>query len=411
MRILHTSDWHLGKTLEGHSRMEEQQKFMEELTQIADEERVDLILVAGDVYDGPNPPAPAERLFYDTVKKLAQNGERAVLVIAGNHDNPDRLMAASPLAYDHGVILLGKPKSMALTGCYGAFEIEEAGEGYVKISLKGEKAVILTLPYPSETRLNEVLNGSDDENIRRESYSKRVGDFWQQLSGHFGPDTINLAVSHLYISGGMESDSERQIQLGGSLAVDPEMLPEAQYIAMGHLHRPQKVWGTDKKAYYSGSPLQYSASEIHYSKSVYIVDVEPGKEAQVKERLLHNYKPIEVWECDSIDQAIQKCTEQQAGERWIYLNIKTDRVITQAEIKEMKSLRRDILQFNPLLINGNEETEAEIEDYKTLKINELFKAFYRHQRCGLEAPQEIIDLFHTITREEGTEDETYPAED
>ncbi len=410
MRILHSSDWHLGKTLEGHSRMEEQVRFAEELIAIADDEQVDLVLIAGDVYDSPNPPAPAERLFYDTVKRLAHNGERPVIVIAGNHDNPDRLVAASPLAYDHGVILLGRPKSTIATGCCGAFEIEAAGEGYLKIARNGEKAVILTLPYPSETRLNEVLNGSDDENRRCQSYSERVGEFWQQLAGHFEPDTINLAVSHLYISGGIESDSERQIQLGGSFAVDPGMLPEAQYIALGHLHRPQQVQGTDKKVYYSGSPLQYSPSEIHYSKSVYIVEVEPGKEAQVRVKFLHNYKPIEIWDCDSIEEAIKTCSEEQLGERWIYLNIKTDRIITQAEIKEMKSLRKDILQFNPLWI-GNEEAEVEIEDYRTIKITELFKAFYRHQRNGIEASQEIIDLFQAITREEGTEDETDSTED
>jgi exonuclease SbcD len=409
MRILHTSDWHLGKTLEGNSRLEEQEKFMEELVQVAREENIDLVMVAGDVYDGPNPPAPAERLFYETVKQLAEDG-RAVLVIAGNHDNPDRLVAASPLAYDHGVILLGKPKSVALTGSFRSFVIDEAGEGYVKISLKGEKAVILTLPYPSETRLNEVLSHSDAD-LGQLTYSRRVGELWQQLSRHFSPDTINLVVAHLYISGGLESDSERQIQLGGSLAVDPEMLPDAQYIALGHLHRPQKVAGTDQQAFYSGSPLQYSKSEIHYSKSVYIVDVQAGERAQVQERLLHNYRPIEVWECNSVAHALEKCAEPLEGERWIYLNIKTDRVITQAEIKAMKSLRRGILQFNPLLINGDEEAEAEIEDYRTLKMAELFKAFYRSQRNGLEAPQNIMDLFYTITREEDSDDETHPAED
>ncbi len=409
MWILHTSDWHLGKTLEGNSRLEEQEKFMEELVQIAREENIDLILVAGDVYDGPNPPAPAERLFYETVKELAQDG-RAVLVIAGNHDNPDRLVAASALAYDHGVILLGKPKSVALTGSFQGFDIDEAGEGYVKLSLKGEKAVILTLPYPSETRLNEVLSRSDNDDLGQQTYSRRVGEFWQQLSGHFRSDTINLAVAHLYITGGLESDSERQIQLGGSLAVDPKMLPDAQYIALGHLHRPQKVAGTDKQAFYSGSPLQYSKSEIHYSKSVYIVDVQAGERAQVRERLLHNYRPIEVWECNSVDHALEKCAGPIDGERWIYLNIKTNRVITQTEIKEMKSLRRGILQFNPVLINGNEGAEAEIEDYRTLKMAELFKAFYRSQRNGLEAPQNIMDLFYTITREEA-DDETDTTED
>lgn len=410
MRILHTSDWHLGKTLEGYSRLEEQEMFLDELTQIVEEKNVDLILIAGDIYDNSNPPAQAERLFYNTLKRLSKKGERAVLVIAGNHDNPERLMAANPLAYDHGVILLGKPKSTILPGKYGSFEVVEAGEGFVKIELRGEKAVLITLPYPSEKRLNEIITLEGDEESRRKSYSDRVGEFFQKLSTHYGKDTINLAVSHLYLKGGEESDSERQIQLGGSLAVDPSVLPAAQYIALGHLHRPQRVGQRGRKAFYSGSPLQYSRNEVHYSKCVYILDVKPGEEAQVEEVYLRNYKPIEVWECNSIEDALQKCRDNQEGERWVYLDIKTDRVLTQAEIKEMKELRKDIVQIRPIFMGKDDADGEKVEDYMKLKTDQLFKAFYQSRR-GTEAPDEIMKLFYEIAEEEGGEDAASPIED
>jgi len=94
MRFIHTSDWHLGKTLEGHSRIEEQEKFCEDFIKLVEEKNIDLVIIAGDIYDTYNPPAQAERLFYKTVSKLADNGRRCVFIISGNHDNPERLSAS-----------------------------------------------------------------------------------------------------------------------------------------------------------------------------------------------------------------------------------------------------------------------------------------------------------------------------
>ncbi len=123
MRILHTSDWHLGKCLEGYSRLEEQQQFIEELSTIADDNNVDMVLIAGDIYDNNNPSAAAEKLFYSSAKKLSLNGKRPIVIIAGNHDNPERLTAANPLAYEHGIIILGTPKSVAQVGKYKGYDI------------------------------------------------------------------------------------------------------------------------------------------------------------------------------------------------------------------------------------------------------------------------------------------------
>lgn len=106
MRVLHTSDWHLGRTLEGRPRLPEQEQFFDELVEIATGEKVQLILVAGDVFDTYNPSAEAEELFYDALERLADGGRRAVVAIAGNHDSPERLHAANPLALKHGISLL-----------------------------------------------------------------------------------------------------------------------------------------------------------------------------------------------------------------------------------------------------------------------------------------------------------------
>ena len=171
------------------------------------------MLIAGDIYDNGNPPAKAEKMFYSTLKNITSSGKTAVLVVAGNHDNPERLVAASPLAYEHGVILLGEPKSIARQGVFGEFntdhnhdfEILESGEGYLELSIRGEKAVVITLPYPSEKRLNEVLSTELDDKERQKSYSDRIGELFENLALKYRDDTINLVISHLYVMGGEES--------------------------------------------------------------------------------------------------------------------------------------------------------------------------------------------------------------
>lgn len=410
MRFIHTSDWHLGKNLDGvkNSRLDEQEKFIDEFVNIVEENNIDLVIIAGDIYDNGNPPARAEKLFYNALKRISKGGERAVLVIAGNHDNPERLVAASPLAYEHGVVMLGTPKSVVEKGRYGSFEVVDCGEGYIELDIKGERAVIITLPYPSEKRLAEIFIEESEDESRRNSYSEKIGELFEKLSDKYRGDTINLAVSHLFVVGGETSDSERSIELGGSLAVDAEKLPKkAQYIGLGHLHRPQKVRGTEVKAYYSGSPIQYSKSEIGYSKCIYIVDVKPSEEAAVEERFLSNYKPIEVWKCKGIEEAINMCRENSEKDVWVYLEIETEEYISQENMKLMNELKKDIIEIIPK-INRADEEYVHLENIAERGMGELFKEFYKSIR-SVEPDDEIMDLFLKIAldveeEEEGTDE-------
>lgn len=399
MRILHTSDWHLGKYLENQSRLQEQESILQDIIDIADEREVELVIIAGDVYDNSNPPAKAEGLLYRTLKKLGKNGERIVLVIAGNHDNPHRLTASTPLAKEHGIILLGNPKSKGEIGAIGKHKILEAGEGYLELEINGQKAVVLTLPYPSEQRLNEVLGDIDDERQLQRNYSEKVGEILGKLSSKFREDTVNIATSHIFVMGGESSDSERVLQVGGGLTVRGEKLSiGAQYIALGHLHKPQRVKSDKVEAIYSGSPLQYSRSEIGYSKCVYIVDIEPSEKAKTEEILLKNRKPIEVWRCSGIQEALEICEKNQDRDVWAYLEIETDKVLNQGDIKTIKKLKPDILSIVPIL----EEIEIDneyLESMKEKNIIELFKEFYLNQK-KVEPTKDFMDLFTEIAGEE-----------
>ena len=402
MRFIHTSDWHIGKNLEGHSRLEEQEKFCNDFIKIVETNNIDMVIIAGDVYDTSNPPAGAETLFYKTICKLADKGNRCVLVIAGNHDNPERLSAITPLAKEQGIIILGYPLSSTTKLKYNGYEIVEAKEGYMKLDIKGEKVCVITLPYPSEKRLNDAIRGVESEEELQKTYSSKIGDIFRKLEENFEEDSINIAVSHLFVCGGDSSDSERQIQLGGSLVVDKHDLPQkSQYTALGHLHKPQKV-SERLNVYYSGSPLQYSVKENMYAKGANIVEIHAKENPVITPIYFNNYKPIEIFKCDGIEEALKVCEENKDRDIWSYFEIKTEEVISQDNIKKMKSYLKDIVEIKPIITSEYEENNI---DVKEKSMAQLFNDFYKFkEKC--EPRGELMDLFLNIVSEEGEDDET-----
>ena len=396
MRILHTSDWHLGKYLESFSRLDEQKLFLNELNDIVEQHKVELILIAGDIYDTPNPPANAEQLFFENVKKLSNFGKRPVIIIAGNHDGSSRLTAPTPLATPQGIIVFGTQNCIIPKGEFEHFSIVDSGQGFIELSLNGQNVVISVVPYPSEKRLNELLPSTTDENELQKSYSGKVKYLFDSLSSKYRDDTINIAMSHLYIVGGETSKSERDISIGGSYAVYADALPKkAQYIAMGHLHKAQKVIG-HKHAFYSGSPIQYSKNESNHSKYVYIVDVLCGEEPVINRIQLKKNKPIIVIRADSVENALDLCEKHKDESSYIYLEIYTDRVILQDEIKKMRTLKNDIVEILPIFAEDDEATEKSFEEEKT--INEQFVDFYFENKNTFPT-EEILELFLELVEE------------
>ncbi|MBV4419789.1 exonuclease SbcCD subunit D [Clostridium tyrobutyricum] len=406
MKILHTSDWHLGKNLEGYSRMDEQEAFLKDFIEIVEENHIDLIIVAGDIYDSYNPPARAEKMFYETLKKLSSGGKRMTLVIAGNHDNPDRLVAAGPLAKEHGIIMIGTPQTIVYPGKYGDHTVVDSGNGYVEIEINGERAVILALPYPSEKRLNEVLyNEMDADTKKIQSYNDRIKSIFHNLSKNYRDDTINLVVSHLFTMGSQEGGSERNVQLGGSFIVDGSCFPEkAQYVALGHIHKPQIVPGTNGIVRYSGSPLQYNKKEINFKKKCFIVDVKPCAQCSVEEVEFKIYKPIEIWKCKSVEEAIEKCKTNKDRNCFVYMEIMTDTYIGEEAIKLMKTNKKDIIEIVPKIMGENVDT-IDISSFSEKSFEEIFREFYFKER-KVEPNQEVVDTLLSIMNGGEEENET-----
>jgi exonuclease SbcD len=396
MRILHTSDWHLGKSLENRERLPEQWEVLDEICRIADERQVDLVAITGDIFDTYVPSAAAEELFYDAVERLAAGGRRAVVIIAGNHDSPDRLCAARPLADRNGIILLGLPGSQAqLSSKAGGVEVLQAGPGWLELTVPGcaEPAVIIALPYPSEARLDQALSGSLDQEVLQKAYSEKVGRIFADLAGHFRADTVNLALSHLFILGGESSDSERPIQLGGALTVTADQLPvQAGYVALGHLHKPQKAPGAKMPAYYAGSPLAYSFGETGYAKAVMLVEIYPGQDPKVDKIELTRGKPLVKWLAKGgVAEVLNWCRAGKDAGAWIELEIHLDRPLTPEEIRIIRSMREEIINIRPVIADPQEQ-EILAENRLARPLPELFSGFYQ-SKIGAKPRPELVDYF------------------
>ncbi|WP_453990539.1 exonuclease SbcCD subunit D [Bacillus nitroreducens] len=390
MRILHTADWHLGRSLEGRSRLTEQAQFLDELVKIVEEEKIDVVLMAGDAFDTVNPPAAAEQLFYESISRLSNGGNRPVSIIAGNHDNPDRLSAASPLAQGQGIQLLGLPTMDVQT---------------IYVPTTNETLKLAALPYPSESRLAEVLSDSHEELLLRDKYDQRIQGIFQEMSKSFTPETINMAMSHIYVTGGSSTDSERPIEVGGAYTVAATSLPEAaQYVALGHLHRPQMVSRANTVARYSGSPLAYSFSEAGYAKSVTILDAKPGQEIEMSEVFLSSGKPLVRWKAkDGLAQVYEWLDEGKDVNAWIDLEIHVKNALSIEEIHRLRKHHSGLIHIRPIFEDLEKEKAARTSTTNT-PIDELFVRFYEKQTGGAQPEPELTKLFLELISDEVDEE-------
>ena len=399
MKILHTADWHIGKLLEGKSRLEEQRIVLEQFVSIADTTNADVICIAGDVFDNGHPSAGAEMLLYHTLKELSKQGQRLVVLIAGNHDQPSRLEAIVPLAREHGIIIYGTPRTKIPSGKYGNFEIESLEEGVFSFSCKGEKAVFACIPYVSEKTLNEVLYREEDSDEKRAAdYAEKIGELFQKKASWYQEDTINVLVSHVFTLGCMKDGSEQGMMLGNSYLLSPEVFPEkAQYVALGHVHRPQKVIGSHGRIRYSGSPLPYRLQETVIAKQCSLVTLHPQEEAVVKEFYFDNPKPIEKWVCESYEEALKKCEENQNRPCYVYLQIYTDTYIREEQLKELKGYKEDILEVIPVFPETEQKKTGTVFTEKSFL--ELFLDYYQEKK-GILPEEEILETLQEILKEE-----------
>ena len=263
MRILHTSDWHLGRNFGPASLASDQESFVLWLLDVVRDERVDLVVIAGDLYDRAIPPAESVVLMRETLVQL-RSASATVVAIAGNHDGAERVSA-----YD-GLV---DAASVYLRGGYS-----RAGE-VLKLEFADGPLDVVALPYLDPILVpNEVPSDVGDERVRR-SHQSVLSDALmlarQRLSA-----PRSIVIAHAFVTGGEVSESERLLTVGGTGQVDISIFDGFSYVALGHLHRPQRVGSPTRR--YSGTPLAYSFSEQH-PKQVILIDIDADGVCDVRE--------------------------------------------------------------------------------------------------------------------------------
>ncbi len=288
MKIIHTSDWHLGKKLYGKSRYEETEKFLDWLIETTESESADALIISGDVFDTISPSNRALEQYYGFLYKISTSCCENVIIIAGNHDSPS---------------LLNAPRE--LLKVFNVHVIASASENFadeVLIIQKKDKtpgAVVCAVPYLREKDLRIVFEDEspDDKSAQmlkgiKEHYSKVIAAALEICKSHSGRLSL-IVTGHLFAAGGMtlSGDGVREIYVGSLERVGCDIFPdEIDYLALGHLHIPQKVFGCDCRRY-SGSPIPVGFSEANQKKMVLSVDFS-GEKPSVKEIYVPQFQKL-----------------------------------------------------------------------------------------------------------------------
>lgn len=251
MKILHTSDWHLGRLFHQQSLLEQQQTLLQQLVDVIDEHAVDAVIIAGDIYDRSVPPSAAVKAFSDFVDQVAVQRQRPIVAISGNHDGAERLGFATNL--------LKQAKLHLIT------DLPECTEPVVLRDSETEVNV-WCVPFHDPLQVNHWLNSEcKDFNTAHQLIVDRI-------NAERNEARRNIIVSHCYLDGASESESERPLSIGGADRVDWQMFADFDYAALGHLHQPQ--YKGLEHIRYSGSLMKYSFSEANQRKSVTLLDID-----------------------------------------------------------------------------------------------------------------------------------------
>lgn len=401
MRILHTADWHLGKRLQDFNRYEEQVAVLEEIAQIIDKENVDLVLIAGDLFDTFNPDPKAEDLLYSTLKQLSDGGRRAVVAIAGNHDDPNRLEAQDHFARECSIVLTGFPHTEFRPFDYD-IKILRSAPGFVELKLpKYDKPVrIILTPYANESRMRAyfgLLNVEDELRQHLQRHWDALADAYMDQQG------VNLLVAHLFVMkrGGEqpeESDDERSIlQIGGASVMYTDMIPaQVQYTALGHLHRYQELGGGQSPVVYSSSPLAYSFAESNQQKYVVLVDAEPGQAVTVTPVPLKTGKRLLRPRFTKVEEAVEWL--QQNPECYPEITMQTSAYLTSEERRQLQQAHVSLVSIVPDVrdVNVVSKVVATQAIDLTQSMEHLFTDYFKNKNKGQEPNERLRQLFHEI---------------
>lgn len=386
MKIFHMGDWHIGKLVNGYYMTEDQGFLLEQIFQSIKEEKPDVLIIAGDIYDRSVPPIHAIELMNKSLRKIIVELKTPVIAIAGNHDSNERIGFGSEILKSSGLYLKG-----TLTP-----ETE-------KITLKDEYGEVdfYPIPYVDPVIVREFF---EDKTIK--NHDDAMGKIMESIKKDLDPTKRNIAIAHGYITGFgkegfehlTESESEKPLSIGGSEYVSIEHFKEFHYTALGHLHGPQKVGSN--KARYSGSLMKYSFSEVNQNKGITIVKMDKDGEVTIEFKPLKPLRDFRIIKGNLEDLITKNNQESLNYEDYI-----------KAELEDVGELIDPMAKLRAVYPNVMElvrverrerfkisESKISSEQIKQKSKLDLFEQFYEDmvgEKCN---PQDILIITDIIEK-------------
>ncbi len=383
MRFLHTADWHIGRQIRRRSRASEFEAVLTEIKDIAVSENVDVVLVAGDIWDTNSPSSDSDRILFGALREFVTN-DIEVILIAGNHDSAHKLNAVGQLSDLLNVHTQAYVRS------------HDAG-GIIRINRGDVLAEIAAIPWVPDGKALNAIEVLSDAQKTLSMYQDAVETVYSNVVQGYTSGAIHLLVGHVFVDGALLADidgSERRLHIDIAYGIDKDRLPSSpQYLALGHIHHPQEILGVPNgAAAYAGSILQLDFGERGQQKIVRIVDLVPNRPVQQKIIPLTSGKPL--IELRGTPEQVLVESEQYKN---AYIRAVLDVDAPEAGIAQKMRDSADGIVDIRLDYDRLEENISTVS-LQDLKPEELFVRYYQ-ERHGTNPSDELLVLFREILGE------------
>ncbi len=384
MRLLHTSDWHLGITLNDESRTEEMKSFFAYLLDLIDEKRIDTLIIAGDIYDTVSPSNEAEKLYYGFLSSLSRTGCRDVIVIAGNHDSPSKLDTTKEIL-----------ESLNVHVYTSSLNLEP-------LVLDG-RAVVLPVPFPRDQELrkcsiDESKEASDDK--FRLAIKNLYEGLYEKAKCY---DLPIIAAGHLFVANAIADDKKADLYVGGLGVVDASIFPSGiSYTALGHIHKPQAL-NEKGNIRYSGSPIAMSFGESGYKKSVVIAEINKDKDTEIELAEVPVFRKL--FRINGNREELLAALKELKAKKesgWVSLEM-TEYSYSGALKEDIASITADselkVISIKDLSIRDEiEKREDAIRPLAVMSEEDVFKELMRENQIADDKQMELLKLFDIVLK-------------
>lgn len=379
MKFIHTADWHLGKLVHGIHMTEDQKIMLKQFIELVDKEKPDAVIIAGDLYDRSVPPTTAVDLLHDVLYTITTELDTPVLAISGNHDSAERIHFGNQLFRKSKLYIEGKVTDQP-----------------APIQIKGVNFYLI--PYAEPGTIRYLF---DDHTVNNHELAmKRMVD---TIEKKINPIEANVLVGHAFVLGGLQSDSERSLSVGGSECVSADVFSPFHYTALGHLHSANAI--NHPSVYYSGSLMKYSFSEVNHQKSVSIVTMDEKGNHSVEYKSLIPQKDMRMIE-GTLEQLLDiSFYQKQAVEDYIKVSLLDEGALIDP-IGKLRAVYPNVLHLERKIeqLDAKKSAMFQIDTSNQKGTLDLFSDFYQEmtvQSFTEEKKQVLTEIIDDVKETKG----------